>query len=340
MYAEKRAEVLEQGSDSDPDGDFSSQFRPAQALRAKAALQHRTQQVVAEEADAPQPHYAGECQQETGDGVAPPARVGEQQLAERAQLLLLGARLEPLLRLLQFPENHQGQGGGQGAHQKEVAPGPRDHAALLQAAQQDAAERGHHVAHGGEGLHRPQGVGARAVGYGFGYHGDAHGELPAHAQAAQKPVEVEIPHAHGEDAQPGEHGEEEDGGDHGSDAADAVAQYPEDHPAQSPADHEDRRGVTGLRGDGSGGGPAAQQIAHGGKAGQNEKLLGHGIEHPAHAGDAQHQPVVAVQLAAPGVLRRGRRIRGHEAAIVSELNAGRNVGHALACPPPFSPQFR
>jgi hypothetical protein len=64
---------------------------------------------------------------------------------------------------------------------------------------------------------------------------------------------------------------------HGSDAADAVAQYAEEDSAGSPAEHEDggrvgSHGVGGLR---------AHEVAEGGLARQVEKLLRHGVEHPA-----------------------------------------------------------
>ena len=168
--------------------------------------------------------------------------------------------------------------------------------------EQDAHQRGQHVAHRRERLHHPQGVRARPFGHHLGHQRHAHGELPAHAQPAQKAVEVEVPDAGGEHAQTREDGVAEDGHDHGLGAPQAVAQDAEEDPAEGPADHEDHGGVAGLLGDRGIGRSAAEQVADGRLAGEVEELLGHGVEHPAHDGDAQHEPVIAGEVLVPDVL--------------------------------------
>ena len=56
------------------------------------------------------------------------------------------------------------------------------------------------------------------------------------------------------------------------------------------------------------GGAGAQQFLDGRFARQVEQLLRHGVEHPAHAGHAQHEPVVAGQLPPPRVFLPRRRL--------------------------------
>ena len=189
-------------------------------------------------------------------------------------MLFLGARFQPLLRLLQFPEDHQRQRGWQRARQEHVTPGAGDDAGLLHVARQNAGQRRNHVAQAGASLYGAERVGPRAGGSLLGNQGHADPKLASHAQSAQEPVDVEVPDASGENAQAGEDRKEEDGQRHGLSAAQAVAQHSEDHAAQGPADHEDGRGVTGLGADGSIRGPAAQQVPYGVAAAQHEKLLG------------------------------------------------------------------
>src|ERR1039458_8022150 len=93
VVAEKAADILQQAGDADPGGDLAGERFAGQTLRREGALQHRAEQIVAEEADAPQADDAGEGQQESHDGIAAPARVAE-QLAIGAHLYLLAARLE------------------------------------------------------------------------------------------------------------------------------------------------------------------------------------------------------------------------------------------------------
>ena len=79
--------------------------------------------------------------------------------------------------------------------------------------------------------------------------------------------------------------------------------------------------------DGGVAGAGAQQFLDGRFARQVEQLLRHGVEHPAHAGDAQHEPVVAGQLPPPCVFLPAGALScslRHEAAI---LHRG---GHAVA----------
>ena len=115
--------------------------------------------------------------------------------------------------------------------------------------------------------------------------------------------------------------------DHGFDAADAVAQDAEEDSAGGPAEHEDGGGVAGRAM--ASVARAPMQVVDGGLARQAEELLRHGVEHPAHRANAQHEPLIAVEIPVPGVLRRGV---WHEAAIVSELNPGRTWG---GLPRPF-----
>ena len=117
------------------------------------------------------------------------------QLAERPHLLLFRARLEPLLGLFQLLENDEGQRRGDGAGQELPSPGAGDGARDFHLPDDDAGQRGHHVADRRGRLHHAQRVRPRALRHHFRHQRDAHRELSADAQAAEEAVDVEVPHA-------------------------------------------------------------------------------------------------------------------------------------------------
>src|ERR1043165_3347496 len=107
-------------------------------------------------------------------------------------------------------------------------------------------------------------------------------------------------HAGGEVAEAGEERIGKDGDHHRLGAADAIAKDAAENAADAPADQEDRGGERGLVGDVRI--TLAEKVLHRRAACQVEQLLRHRVKHPAHAGDGEDEPVVAVEFAIPLVL--------------------------------------
>ena len=95
------ADVLQQRSDADPERLLARDLRRRETLRAEGLVQTERNRSKLKNPMPHKPDHAGECQQHADDGVAPPARIGE-QIGHRAHRHLLAARLLPLLRLLQL----------------------------------------------------------------------------------------------------------------------------------------------------------------------------------------------------------------------------------------------
>ena len=98
-----------------------------------------------------------------------------------------------MLGLPQFHHDDQSQRRRHRANQKQVTPCFRDGAGALQLSQQHARKSSHHIADSGQRLRRSQRMRPGSRRHHFRNQRNAHGELSAHAQAAQEAVDIEIP---------------------------------------------------------------------------------------------------------------------------------------------------
>ena len=91
--------------------------------------------------------------------------------------------------------------GGKSDHEHRP-PRAGDRCRFPRASQNDAGDGGDHVADGREGLKPAQGERPGTVRHDLGDKRHAHGELAAHAQSGQEPIEREIPDPDGDALKP------------------------------------------------------------------------------------------------------------------------------------------
>ncbi len=149
-------------------------------------------------------------------------------------------------------------------------------------------------------MQKSQRVRAGGGGHHLRHQRDSGGKFSADAEAREEAVEREVPITLRERRQARERGVEQDGQHHRLGAAPAVAEDAEGKAADSPAEHEDGGHHAAVVGNLTGRRAGGQKSSHGGRAGQDENALVHGVERPAERGDGEDPPVISRQFPPPG----------------------------------------
>ena len=103
-----------------------------------------------------------------------------------------------------------------------------------------------HISHGRQGLEHSQREGAGFRRHDLGDQRHAHGELAAHPEAREEPIQGEVPEADRDRTESREKRVEQDRDKHRPGAAEQVAHDAKDDASGSPPDEEDGRGITGI----------------------------------------------------------------------------------------------